>query len=813
MKISHNWLNQFIHIPITPQETAEILTDIGLEVEKLEKVEAIKGGLNGLIVGEIVSLEQHPNADKLKLTKVDIGEEAPLSIVCGAPNVAKGQKVIVATVGTTLYPTDGDSFKIKKSKIRGEESFGMLCAEDEIGLGKSHAGITILDEKTKVGTAVKDYYNLSDDWVYEIGLTPNRADAMSHLGVARDLVVAFKHKGIITPETQMCQPSVDSFKVDNENLTIPIEIKNANACPRYAGVTISEITIQESPDWLKKRLLAIGLNPINNVVDATNYVLHELGQPLHAFDVDKIEGNVVIVDTAKDKESFITLDETKRELTSNDLMIKNQHTSMCIAGVFGGLTSGVTAGTKNIFLESAYFDPVYVRKTAKSQGLNTDASFRFERGIDPNITIYALKRAALLIKEIAGGTISSNIQEFYPTPITDFTVSFNIENCYRLIGKNIGEENILNILHLLDIKVTSRNQNQLELLVPPFRNDVTREADIIEEVLRIYGFNQIDIPEKLNTSISYSSKINKENISNKTADFLSAQGYLEMMANSLTKSSYSHNKATGLNPEHNVALLNPLSSDLDVLRQTLIFNGLEAIAYNKNRQQNDLKLFEFGKTYHKFSEGFEENEHLTLFLAGQSNSENWNTEKKSKDFYAIKIDVFKDLNKLGILKNEKINETKSSFFSYGLSISINKKKVVDFGLISSNLSTDFGIKDEVFCANFNWTNILELSIINRIKYKPLSKYPSSRRDLSLLIDDTISFENIKEIAQKVDRKVLRDVGLFDIYKGKNLEKGKKSYAVSFLFRDDEKTIQDKQIDKIMSKIQEELTNKLKASLR
>ncbi len=814
MKISHNWLTQFINIPLTTDETSAILTDIGLEVEKLEKKEALPGGLKGVVVGEVLETSQHPNADKLKLTKINIGSKEPLAIVCGAPNVAEKQKVIVATVGTTLYPTEGDAFKIKKSKIRGEESMGMLCAEDEIGIGTGHDGIMILKEEAIPGTPISDYLNMKDDWVYEIGLTPNRSDAMSHWGVARDLVVAMKHKGIIGKDTMLCKPSVESYSQDNNNLPISIHVENHEACPRYVGVTITGVKVDESPEWIKERLLSIGLSPINNIVDITNYVLHELGQPLHAFDASKIKGNKVVVKTTKSETKFTTLDETERSLHEDDLMICNEEAPMCIAGVFGGLTSGVSNETTSIFLESAYFNPVSVRKTAKRHSLNTDASFRFERGIDPNITTYALKRAAMLIKEIAGGEISSEIQESYPTPIKDHTTSFSYKRCNTLIGKEIPTETVDEILSLLDIKTLNKEGDQLTLEVPAFRNDVTREADIIEEILRIYGFNNIDIPAKLNTSIAYSKGIDKDKLKNIVSDLLVNNGFYEMMANSLTKSNYSIDFSGELiDPNNNVKLLNPLSSDLDVLRQSLLFNGLETISYNIKRQIKNIKTFEFGKTYHKKEDKFIEENYLTLFLTGTSQEESWKAATSSVDFNHTKQTLENILVRLGIFKNEQLEETNHPHLTYGLSYSINRKKVADIGLTKQDISNSFDIKQEVYAAIIHWDTVLELMVMNKTKYKPLSKYPSSRRDLSLLLDKSTPFSAIKEIAKKADRKLLKEIGLFDIYQGKNLEEGKKSYAVSFLFRDDEKTLQDKQVDKIMSKIQSELENKLNASLR
>jgi phenylalanyl-tRNA synthetase beta chain len=813
MKISYNWLNEYLNLTTTPEQTSEILTDIGLEVEKTEIVESVPGSLKGLVIGEVLEAEKHPDADKLKKTKVNIGSEI-LNIVCGAPNVDKGQKVVVATVGTTLYTEKGESFKIKKSKIRGEESAGMICAEDEIGLGKSHEGIMVLDSNAKIGTPAADYFDLKNDVVFDIGLTPNRADAMSHFGVARDLMVALKHKEILPKEAQCCSPSVADWKTDNTDLNIEIEVKNMDACPRYAGVTLSGLKVAESPEWLQKRLKAIGLSPINNIVDATNYVLHELGQPLHAFDADKIKGNKVIVQNAKNKQKFTTLDETERELHTDDLMICNETEPMCVAGVFGGIDSGVSSSTTSIFLESAYFNPVSVRKTAKRQALNTDASFRFERGIDPETVIYALKRAGLLIKEIAGGTISSDIKEFYPNEIKNHQVEFNYDNCNRLIGTEISDETIDSILKNLGIQTISKTNRDLVLEVPAFRNDVLREADITEEILRIFGFNNIPVPEKLNTSITYREKNDSIALINLVSDRLSDNGFAEIMSNSLTKSSYLTDfQSKKINPDYAVRMLNPLSSELDVMRQSLLFNGMEAIIYNINRKQSDLKLYEFGKTYFKFESGYEENQVLSLFVTGKDDTENWDNEDKPVDFFSIKKEVLNTLNRLGIMKNFSTNATKNELLVEGLAVSINKKLVADFGKVSKKVLANFGVKQPVYYAEINWDNVLQLMMMNKTKYKELAKFPSSRRDLSLLIDKAVKFEQIEEIAANADRKILKEIGLFDIYEGKNLAEGKKSYAVSFLFQDENKTLVDKQIEKIMTKIQGELESKLGASLR
>lgn len=808
MKISYNWLKQFINIDWDAEKTSELLTDLGLEVEGIEVYQSVKGGLEGVVIGEVLTCEKHPNADRLKVTTVNIGTDEPLKIVCGAPNVAAGQKVPVATIGTTLYNEEGEAWIIKKGKIRGEESHGMICAEDELGLGKSHDGIMILDEDLKVGTAAADIFDIVNDQVFEIGLTPNRADAMSHFGTARDLKA-----GLLQKDTNVAiiTPSVSAFHVDNRALKIDVDVKDKAKAPRYCGVTISGLKVEDSPAWLQHRLKAIGLTPINNIVDSTNYVLHELGQPLHAFDADKITGNKIEVKTLKTGTKFVTLDNVERELHEEDLMICDGEKPMCIAGVFGGVHSGVTETSTRIFLESAYFNPVSIRKSAKRHGLNTDASFRFERGIDPNITEYALKRAALLIIEIAGGTITSDIVDEYPVKIEDSQVRLSFDNAKRLIGEEIPREVIKRILMSLEITINNVTETGLGLTVPAYRNDVQREADVIEEILRVYGYNNIATTEKLNASISNASRFEDYKVQNVIGNQLVSQGFYEMLANSLTSPEYTA-LSEQLKEEHNVLMLNPLSSDLSVMRQSMLFSGLEAIAYNINRKQTDLKLFEFGKTYHAYNESREEYKHLTLLVTGNRNSERWNSESKASDFFYLKGSVTAIFDRLGISRL-KTSPVKNDVFSEGLSLSLGKTKLVEFGMVKKHILKAFGISQDVLFADFNWDNVLNVAKHNTIKFKDIPKYPQVRRDFALLLDDSVSFESIYTLAKQNERQLLKDVNLFDVYQGKKLPKGKKSYAVSFTLQDEHKTLTDKQIDKIMNKLQASFEKQLGAELR
>jgi phenylalanyl-tRNA synthetase beta chain len=806
MKISYNWLKQFIKIDWKSDETSALLTDLGLEVEVIEKYQSIKGGLEGIVVGHVLTCVQHPDADRLKITTVDLGLEHPIQIVCGAANVAAGQKVPVATIGTVLYDKSGESFVIKKGKIRGQESHGMICAEDELGLGTGHDGIMVLDEALVPGTPASEVFNIENDEVFEIGLTPNRADAMSHLGTARDLRAGLLQRG---QNVELITPSVSNFRVDMRTLKIDVNVEDPSLAPRYCGVTISGITISESPGWLQNRLKAIGITPKNNIVDITNYVLHELGQPLHAFDASKINGKI-IVKTVPAGTKFVTLDDVERTLHQEDLMICDEKGPLCIAGVFGGKKSGVTETTTSIFLESAYFNPVSIRKSAKRHQLNTDASFRFERGIDPSITAYALKRAALLIKEIAGGEITSDIVEIYQKKIEDFSVFLNFCHVSKIIGQEIPKDTIKKILVSLDIKVNSVSEAGLGLTIPAYRVDVQREIDVIEEILRVYGYNNINFSKKFNATVSNSPRTEDYKVQNSIATQLNSQGYHEMMANSLTTAAYA-NLSTLLKEEHNVTILNPLSSDLSVMRQSLLFSGLEAISYNINRKNSDLKLFEFGKSYHKFLNGYEEHKHLTLFITGNRNKETWTNGQQSTDFFLLKGYVNGVLSRLGI---DKINNipSQSDVFSEGAAIGYGHDTLVEMGVVKKSILKHFGIKQEVFYADFNWDLILKI-ITGKIKYTEIPKYPEVRRDLALLIDKNVTYDSIYTLAKQTEKSLLKDVNLFDVYEGKNLPEGKKSYALSFTIQDNTKTLTDAQIDRIMGKLQQSFENELGASLR
>ena len=808
MKISYNWLKQFVNIDWTPEQTSELLTDLGLEVEGIQTFQSIKGGLDGIIVGEVLTCVQHPNADRLKVTTVNIGTDAPLQIVCGAPNIAAGQKVPVATIGTTLHTAEGEAWTIKKGKIRGEESHGMICSEAELGLGSSQDGILVLDNDTAAGTLVSKLYEVENDKVFEIGLTPNRADAMSHFGTARDLKAGLLQKNIYV---ELITPSVSAFRVDNTISKIMVDVLHKELAPRYCGVTISDIKVGTSPVWLQNRLKAIGLTPKNNIVDVTNYVLHDLGQPLHAFDANKIEGHKVIVKTLPKGTKFKTLDGVERELHEEDLMICDAVKPMCIAGVFGGEYSGVTEHTTSIFLESAYFNPITVRKSAKRHGLNTDASFRFERGVDPNITEYALKRAALLIQEVAGGFITSNVVDIYPKKIEDFQVRLSFENAQKLIGEEIPTDIIKSILMSLDIKVNNVTETGLGLTVPAYRNDVVREADIIEEILRVYGYNNIKFTEKLNASISHTSRFEDFKLQNIVADQLIAQGFYEILSNSLTSPAYVKLSAD-LKDEHNVTMLNPLSNDLSVMRQSLLFSGLEAVSRNINRRRSDLKLFEFGKTYHNYDKKYIENKHLTLFITGDKNAESWNSSHQPSNFFYLKGVIMAVLDRFN-LSRAKASPIDNDMFSEGLSLKIGDKQVVHFGLVAKKILKHFDISQEVLYADFNWDYVIEMVKDNKITFKELAKYPESRRDFALLVNDNISFEAIDTIARQTEKRLLKDVDLFDVYQGSTLPAGKKSYAVSFKFRDDHSTLTDLQVDKIMKKLQTNFEEQLGAELR
>ena len=808
MKISYNWIKQYVNTEWSPEKTSELLTDLGLEVEGTEVFQSVKGGLEGIVVGEVLDCTQHPNADRLKLTSVNIGYKEPLKIVCGAPNVAKGQKVAVATIGTTLYTAEGEPWKIKKGKIRGEESHGMLCAEDELGLGTGHEGILVLDNDLKVGTALSDYFEVEDDIVFEIGLTPNRADAMSHFGTARDLRAGLIQNGL-NPE--LMSPSVSGFHVNSRTLKIDIDVKDKIKAPRYCGVTISGVKVDNSPTWLQNKLKAIGLVPINNIVDITNFVLHGLGQPLHAFDADKITDKKVIVRTAHKNEKFTTLDNVERKLHQADLVICNSKQPMCIAGVFGGLNSGISTTTTNIFLESAYFDPVSIRKTAKRHGLSTDASFRFERGIDPNITKYALKYAALLITEIAGGEISSDIRDEYPSKIEDTQVLLSYKNITNIIGQEIPKETIKQILTSLEIKVNSVTEAGLGLTIPAYRNDVQREIDVIEEILRVYGYNTIEFTNKLNASISNSTKKEQHLVENKIANHLVSLGFYEIMTNSLTAEKHI-GLSSELAEDNYVKILNPLSNDLSLLRRSVLFSGLEALAFNLNRQQANLKMFEFAKTYHRFDDKREEFKHLGLFMSGSKTTESWTTSPSSIDFFYLKGIISSIFEKIG-LTNLKAKPTKNDVFEESLALAIGKTNAVEFGIVKQRICKAFGIEQQVLFADFNWDLVFSCIKSNKVNFKPISKFPEVRRDFALLINEDITFDTIYQIAKKTDSKILTEINLFDVYKGKNLPEGKKSYAVSFMLKDDSKTLTDKQIDKLMSKLLKKFESEIGAVLR
>lgn len=798
MNISYNWLKQFVKTDKTPAELSLILTSIGLEVESVHPVQAIAGGLEGLVIGHVLSCVQHPNADRLRVTTVDVGAAEVLQVVCGAPNVAQGQKVVVATVGTTVHPNEGEPFKINKSKIRGEVSEGMICAEDEIGLGGSHAGIMVLPEEAVVGTPAKVYFNLEDDYLFEIGLTPNRADAASHLGVARD-IAAYLRTGIELPD-------VGAFQVGNENLNIAVTVEDATACPRYSSASISGVTVKSSPDWLQDRLKVIGIRPINNIVDITNYVLHGLGQPLHAFDADAIKGGKVIVKHCAADTPFVTLDGEERKLAAEDLMICNAEAPMCIAGVFGGKGSGITETTTNVFLESAYFDPKSIRKTAKRHTLKTDASFRYERGTDPEITVFALKYAALLIQELAGGVVSSSISDLYPQSLASFDVEVNYDRINKLIGADIPHIEIREILVALNIEVVNETEAGLSLKVPSYKVDVTRECDITEEVLRIYGYDNIEIPKKINASLSYSNKPDREQTQHVIADMLTANGFLEIWCNSLTKGAYSKV------PEEAVEILNPLSTDLNVMRQSLLMPALESVAYNQNRKTADIKFYEFGKTYHLINGQYVERPRLLLLLSGSTQAEQWNQKTTAVTFYNLKAAVDAIIGRLGV-SNYQAEDVKNENFAYGLRYFRGDKTIVTFGAATAADRKQADVDKEVFYADFDWALLLEIIKKNKIINKEVPKYPAVRRDLSMLVDTAVTFDQLKSIAFKTEKKLIKQVQVFDVYVGDKLPEGKKSYALSFTLQDEEQTLTDKQIDSVMQKIIYNLAQNAKAEIR
>ena len=820
MNISYNWLKEYVSFDLTPAEVAEALTSIGLEVGGVEEVQSIKGGLEGIVIGEVLTCEPHPNSDHMHITTVNLGSGDPVQIVCGAPNVAAGQKVVVATLGTKLY--DGDEcFTIKKSKLRGVESLGMICAEDEVGLGTSHDGIMVLPADAVPGTPAKDYFNIKSDYVLEVDITPNRADACSHYGVARDLYAYLVQAG---KATSLTRPSDDAFCVDNQDLPIAIEVADTTACPRYAGVTVKGVTVKESPAWLQDKLRLIGLRPINNVVDVTNYILHAYGQPLHCFDADKIKGGKVIVKTMPQDTPFVTLDGVERKLDEHDLMICNAEEPMCMAGVFGGLDSGSTEATKNVFLESAYFNPTVVRKTARRHGLNTDSSFRFERGIDPNSVIYCLKQAAMLIKELAGGTISMDIKDLYPHPIADFTVDLNYQYVHDLVGKTIPVETIKRIVTSLEMKILSETSEGITLQVPAYRVDVQRPCDVVEDILRIYGYNNVEIPTTLKSSLTVKGEVDQwQKMQNLISEQLVGCGFNEILNNSLTKSAYYDGLET-YPSQHLVMLMNPLSSDLNCMRQTLLFGGLESIRHNVNRKCADLKFFEFGNCYYYHADkknpekslaAYSENNHLALWVTGKRVSNSWAHPEENSSVYELKAYVLNIFTRLGLnLGSVVFGNLSNDIYSVAVTVQTRGGKLLaTYGVLTKKLQKAFDLDDEVYYAEINWHELMKAVKNVKVSYTEISKYPAVKRDLALLLDKNVQFAEVEKIAYDTERKLLKAVELFDVYEGKNLEPGKKSYAVSFLLQDEHATLNDKQIDKIMQKLIANLENKLGAKLR
>lgn len=821
MKISYNWLKQYLNIDLSADVVSELLTNTGLEVEEVEEWSSVKGGLEGVIIGEVITKEKHPDADKLSVTTVNIGADVPLQIVCGAPNVAAGQKVLVATIGTIIYHAEG-SFDIKKSKIRGVESFGMLCAEDELGLGSAHDGIMVLDAAATVGTKAAEFFQIEQDIIFTIGLTPNRADAMSHMGVARDLYAAIVNHVSLSAlaSTLTCQlPAINAFKVEDTSLTIPVEVEDFQACPRYCSVTLSDVKVDESPAWLKNRLIAIGVRPINNIVDVTNYVLHETGQPLHAFDASKIIGGQVIVKMPVDETPIVTLDGVDRKLSGVDLCICNTIEPMCIAGVIGGIDSGVSATTTKVFLESAYFNPSTIRKTAKRFDLHTDASFRFERGVDPSGTVYALKRAALLIQLVAGGKISSEVSDMCEEPFKLVVVSMSYNKIEGLIGQHIDPAILKNILKALDFEILSETETTIDVSVPSYRVDVKREADVIEEILRIYGYNSIVLDEKIQLSVSYQVKPDPEQVKNNIAEFLVSNGFKEIMCNSLTNGNY-YNKLAPEETAGQVLIANPLSTDLNMLRQTLLFGALDVLAYNQNRKTSDIKIFEFGKTYllkniekKQDASGYKETEKLVLLLSGNQFAESWKMPTASISLFDLKRTIVSLLSKLGIYSGLKMVETSHPFLQEGIAYATKDKVIADLGLVKDKVKKHFDIKNNVYYAEVDWAAVLSLVALAKTKYSEVSKFPEVRRDLALLVDKHIMFSEIESIAKQTEKRILKQINLFDIYQGDKIDKAKKSYAVSFIFQDPDSTLKDEVIDGIMKKLIEKYTTQLGAELR
>ncbi len=822
MKISYKWLKEYVDFSLTPQETADALTSTGLEVDSLEEVQAIKGGLKGLYVGKVLTCEAHPNSDHLHVTTVDLGKNEPQQIVCGAPNVATGQKVIVADLGCVLY--DGDKeFVIKKSRLRGVDSFGMICAEDEIGVGNSHEGIIVLPEDAVVGTPAAEYYHLESDWVIDIDITANRADALSHYGVARDLYAWLVQRGY---ETTLHRPDCDRFEVDNESLPIDVEIENTAACKRYACLSVTDCDVKESPKWLQDKLVTVGLRPINNIVDITNYIMMAYGQPMHCFDADMVTGHKIVVRTQPEGTKFVTLDGEEHELGEHDLSICNAEEPMCIAGIFGGKGSGTYETTRNVVLESAYFHPTWIRKSARRHGLSTDSSFRFERGIDPNGQVYALKQAAILCKELAGGKVSMQVKDVYPEPMEDFKVCLQYEYCDRLIGKSLGKDTIRRIAQSLEMKIVSENEEGMELLVPAYRVDVRRPCDVVEDILRIYGYNNVEIATQLKSSLTVEGDEDREHrLENIVSEQLVGCGFNEILNNSLTKSSYyEKDNLSAYLWKNTVKLMNPLSADLGVMRQTMLFGGLESLARNINRKRTNLKFFEVGNVYHYAPEkddndasikAYSQEYHLGLWITGKRVEGSWAHPDEETSYYELKAYVENILRRAGVPDEIMVaSKSDNNIFVYGLTIkNRGGKMLAEYGKISKKVLRKLDIDNDVYYAELNWTGIMKAIKKNKIVFKELNKYPAVSRDLALLLDEGVEFAQIEQIARQTEKKFLRDVVLFDVYQGKNLPDGKKSYAVNFILENEEKTLNDKQIDAIMQKLIHNLTTKLGAELR
>ena len=820
MNISYKWLKEYVDFDLTPQHVAEALTSCGLEVGGLEEVQTIRGGLKGLYVGKVLTCEPHPNSDHLHITTVDLGKGEPQQIVCGAHNVAANQKVIVADLGCVLY--DGDKeFVIKRSKLRGVESLGMICAEDEIGVGTSHDGIIVLPEDAPIGMPAAEFYNLESDWVIEVDITANRSDALSHYGVARDLYAWLKQNNY---QTELHKPNCDAFEVDNESLIIDVEVKNTEACKRYACVSITNCDVKESPEWLQNKLKIVGIRPINNIVDITNYIMMAYGQPMHCFDADMVAGHKIVVTTQPEGTKFITLDGEEHSLSERDLSICNANEAMCIAGIFGGKGSGTYENTRNIVLESAYFHPTWIRKSARRHGLSTDASYRFERGIDPNGQVYALKQAAILCKELAGGQVSMQIKDVYPEPIEGSKVVLTYDYVNSLIGKEIGKDTIKSIVTSLDMKIEAENENQIEILVPAYRVDVKRPCDVVEDILRIYGYNNVEIPLQLKGTLTIPTD---EDRNRKYINLISEQlvggGFNEILNNSLTKVSY-YKDLNRYTEETTVKILNPLSADLGVMRQTLLFGGLESIVRNANRKNSNLRFFEFGNCYHydeskkeadKLIKAYTQDQHLGLWITGKRVENSWAHPNEDASFYELKAYVENILVRLGLSPQAvALAKGENNIFEDSISIVTKAGKIIaELGVVAYKLTKNMGITNEVFFADIYWDNLLKAVKKHVVEYKEISKYPAVSRDLALLVDKTVEFEQIKEIAYSTEKKLLKAVELFDVYEGKNLPEGKKSYAVNFILQDEQKTLNDKQIDSIMNKLIDNLTKRLNAELR